>query len=68
MAINGEITGACFVVKHNRKKHTIGVTGTYRDEPDCAIRPLRQLEKMAEKLGDDIEVYEDFDHPEMAGD
>jgi hypothetical protein len=61
-AINGNITGACFIIKHDRFKHTIGVLGKYRDDPYCAIRASKKLKKLIEKHADELEHTSELKH------
>ncbi len=57
-AINGKITGACFVLKHGRFQHTIGVLGKYKDDPYCAMQATRKLRKIlkedAKKMEEEV--------------
>jgi hypothetical protein len=61
-AINGNITGACFIIKHDRFKHTLGVLGKYRQDPYCAIRASKKLKKLIEKYADDLEDVTDIEY------
>ena len=56
-AIAGHIKGACFIVKHERFKHSIGVLGAYRDDPYCAMRAVNKLNHLINKYADEMEMH-----------
>lgn len=60
-AMRGNISGACFIIKHNRFKHSIGVVGEYRSDPYCAMRAVKRLEKTINLLADELEEHPDID-------
>ncbi len=59
-ALNGNITGACFIIKHDRFKHSVGVLGKYRDDPYCAIQAHKKLKRVIKKYAKEKE-----DHAEL---
>ncbi len=61
-AINGQINGACFIIKHDRFKHTIGVLGKYREDPYCALRASKKLKKLIVKYAAELEEHVELDY------
>jgi hypothetical protein len=56
-AINGNINGACFIIKHDRYKHTVGVLGKYRQDPYCAIQAQKKLKKVIKVYAKELEEH-----------
>lgn len=54
-AINGNITGACFIIKHERYHHTIGILGNYKDDPYCAMQATKKLKRILKKSARELE-------------
>lgn len=62
LAMRGEISGACFIVKHNRFKHSIGIVGGYKSDPYCALRAVKRLKKLIHTQARSLEMMAEVDH------
>lgn len=56
-ALNGEISGACFMIEYSQFKHSIGILGNYRKNPYNAIRPINRLKNLIDEIADELEEY-----------
>lgn len=56
-AISGKISGACFIIMHNRFKHSVGVIGDYRADPYSAIRAIKKLEATVHNYAEELEEH-----------
>jgi hypothetical protein len=61
-AMHGKISGACFIIKHNRYQHTVGVLGKYRDDPYCALPSVKKLKVLLKQFGIEIEEHSKIEH------
>ncbi len=61
-AMTGQITGACFIIKHDRFKHTIGILGKYREDPYCAMQATKKLRRTLKNQARTLEEHINIEH------